>query len=231
MNNRDDFYNDDIDDLEELPNATGDAAKRQRPATPPDEQDEFETEFERRQRGAERETAKRQRQAEKDLRETLLEEEIARKQGADKRALEKQRKRRYTELKRLADSLEIKAALQTVTGTVGCDCWGPDVASDKSVPCLGVFVNYLADNNTKGQALTAQAQPPRLFGVWLFFARAAREEITLAIGTKADDDGGQVDRARPPIQADRVLTLRYAEAQHDQIQAQIQTTLLEWQPA
>lgn len=229
MNDRDDFDYEDNDDFDDLPDASRRPVKASPPATTPSEQDDAETDFERRQMAAKRESARRKRRAEKVIRETMLEDEIARKHGADKRALEKQRKRRYNELKKLADTLDIKTTLQAVTSSVGCDCWGPDVAGDKNVPCLGVFVNYLTE--TPEQPLSPQVQPPRLFGVWLFFARSAKEEITLVVGTKTDDDTGQSDRARPPAQADRVLVLRYRAGDHDQVQSQIKAALLDWQPA
>ena len=71
--------------------------------------------FARRQEGAKRETVKREREMQKIIRQDQEGELIQRNQNRDRRALEKDTKRRYNELKRIADTLGIKQALQRVS--------------------------------------------------------------------------------------------------------------------
>lgn len=186
-------------------------------------------EFARRLEGAKRENAKREREMQKLMRQDQEGELSQRNQNRDRRAQEKDLKRRYNELKRVADMLGIKQALQRVSDTASFACWGPDVASDKKRPSLGVFLNYtpgpLSGGNTAEQNLS-------LFGAWLYLPNPADEQIHIVVGSKSLAlDSEQWERARAPEQSACVLTTHYRSSNHDAIQAQIEQALANWRPS
>jgi hypothetical protein len=186
-------------------------------------------EFARRLEGEKRESAKREREMQKIVRQDQEGELSQRSPNRDRRAQEKDIKRRYNELKRVADTLGIKQALQRVSSTASFTCWGPDVASDKKRPCVGVFLNYtpgpLAGGNIAEQTLS-------LFGAWLYLPNPADEQIHIVVGSKRLAlDSEQWERARAPERAACVLTTHYQPSNHDDIQAQIEQALLNWRPS
>jgi len=186
-------------------------------------------EFARRQEGAKRETVKREREMQKFMRQDQEGELNQRSQNRDRRAQEKDIKRRYNELKRVADTLGIKHALQRVSDAASFTCWGPDVASDKKRPCIGVFLNYtpepLSGVNTAGQTLS-------LFGAWLYLPDPTDEQIHIVVGSKnLALDSEQWERAHAPEKNARVLTTHYQPNDHDAIQAQIEQVLVNWRPS
>lgn len=186
-------------------------------------------EFERRLRGSKRESTRRLRQAQKITKEEEIEAEIARKHiGSDRRAQEKQLKRKFAELKRIADALNIKSILQTLSQSCAYDCWGPDVASEKSRLCMGIFLNFI-DRPVNAPPLDpAQPQLPRLVGVWLYYANSPGDQVRIAVGTRSSEETDQDLRAYPPRQDTRFLTLDYAPGRHSHVQDQIEATLQKW---
>ncbi len=195
--------------------------------------EEEPNEFQRRQRGAKRESAKRQRAAQKQARQDLIEEEFgSRSRDNDRRAREKESKRRFTELKRIADQLEIKHLLHLVSQSAQYDCWGPDVASEKTRPSIGIFLNYT--DRPINQVVTAESPIkwiPKLFGVWLYLPNPNEDQVYLTVGTKdPGEDMSQSGRSLPPSRKDCLLTIPYAAAEHSHIQERIQTALLNWKP-
>ncbi len=189
-------------------------------------------EFERRQRSAKRESTKRQRTEKKLARLELIEEEYSgRTKGTDRRAQEKRIKRKYAELKRIADNLAIKSTLQSLSKAVTYDCWGPDVASDKSRPSIGIFMNYTDRPIELVAANDSSTQwTPKLFGAWLHLPNQSLDQVYVVIGIKTSQEDSQEERSQPPPQETRLLTIPYLESAHSEIQAQVKTALLEWTP-
>ncbi|MBN2472268.1 MAG: hypothetical protein JXN59_16205 [Anaerolineae bacterium] len=181
--------------------------------------DEDTIEFERRQLGAKRETAKRARSVQKQIRQEREAEFTGRRQ-TDKRALEKEIKRRFNELKRIADQLGLKQTLQEVNTRSQTTTWGPDVISDKNRPSVGVVLNYLDDTRSGN---TGPATPS-LFGAWLAYRD---RRITITVGTKASQDNNSLlQNAAPPDKRHCILEVAYDGEEHDGIQNQIATALL-----
>ena len=221
MVDRDDFNLDNSSRREPYP--------RKQPQDWSEDDQEETNEFARRQEGAKRETVKREREMQKIMRQEMEGELSQRSQNRDRRAQEKDIKRRYNELKRVADTLGIKRALQQVTDTATFTCWGPDVASDKKRPSIGVFLNYtpgpLSGGNTAEQTLS-------LFGAWLYLPNPADEQIRIVVGSKRLAlDSEQWERARAPERDACVLTAHYQPKNHDDIQAQIEQALANWRPS
>jgi hypothetical protein len=204
--------------------------KSTRPGPP---QDEEPSEFERRLRGVKRETTKRQRSAQKQARLDLIEEEYgSRGRGTDRRARVKEAKRKYAELKRIADKLEIKQMLQNLGQSAKFHCWGPDVASEKTRLSIGVFLNYTDKPIDQAVPKDAPAQwTPKLFGVWLYLSSASEDQIYVVVGAKTpEEDAGQAERSLPPRRDERLMTIPYAAAEHDRVQEQIRSALMNWMP-
>lgn len=206
--------------------------RSQRETAPPDLTAEDKLEFERRQRSAKRESAKRHRSEKKLARMELIEEQYSgRSKGTDRRAQEKHLKRKYAELKRIAEKLAIKPTLQKMTQTVTYDCWGPDVASDKTQPSIGIFLNY-TDRPIEQVAVsdTSTEWTPKLFGAWLHLLDATGDQIQVAVGIKTSQVDGQEERSQPPPKDACLLTIPYLETAHDTIQAKVHKALLDWKP-
>ena len=185
--------------------------------------DEEAVEFERRQLGAKRENAKRARSDQKQIRQER-EAEFSGRRQTDKRALEKETKRRFNELKRVAEQLGLKATLQELDRTSRTTTWGPDVISDKNRPSVGVVLNFLrtAPGSTAGQAT------PSLFGAWLSYRD---RKIFVSVGTKtADENNSHAQNAAPPGKGLCVLEVSYEDNQHDALQARISEALLNEHP-
>ncbi len=183
------------------------------------------TEFARRQQGVKRESAKRMRAAEKSVRQEREGELSQLNKHKDRRAIDKASKRRFAELKRIANELAIKQTLQKLSENSSQICWGPDVVSDKERPSVGVVLNYTDQSQpqTAGGVLT-----PSLFGAWLYNAGA---EIIVTVGSKeAEDAASQTERARPPRQDRCVLRLTYNEENHNSLQEKLTAALLEKSP-
>lgn len=186
-------------------------------------------EFERRQRGAKRETAKRKRAAEKVRRQELQENEISRKASTDKRAQAKELKRRYSELKRIANTLDIKEILEQLAENCAYTCWGPDLASDKTKPYLGVFLNYTEHPLETMAGDSDQQLTPALVGVWLFYAGPRQDQVYLTVGTHlTTPETNHQEQAAPPPKAQRLLTLPYLPSDHSVLHDQVSTALLAW---
>lgn len=185
--------------------------------------DDEALEFERRQLGAKRETAKRARSVQKQIRQEREAEFSVRRQ-TDKRALEKDVKRRFNELKRVADQLGLKRTLEAVNIQSHTTTWGPDVISDKNRPSIGVVLNFL-DEKPGGVAGPAT---PSLFGAWLSYRD---RRITIAVGTKAaEGSDSHLQNAAPPDKRHCFLEVPYDGDQHDGIQNQVSAALLTKNP-
>lgn len=176
-------------------------------------EDDDVTDFARREQGAKRETVKRARTAEKQLREER-DAEFSSRRTTDKRAIEKDLKRRYNDLKRLANQLGIKDALQDLNNESQMTSWGPDVIGNKTQPSLAVVLNYLSEPGAGG------AQPSTsLFGAWLYFQND-QAMITVATKTPTETESHS-EQASPPAQRDCILVEPYDAAHHDAIRDRV----------
>ncbi len=184
--------------------------------------DEDTLEFARRQMGAKRETVKRARSVQKQIRQER-EAEFSGRRQTDKRALEKEVKRRFNELKRVADQLGLKQTLQEVNIQSHTTTWGPDIISDKNRPSIGVVLNFLDEVPGGGGPAT-----PSLFGAWLSYRD---RRITIAVGTKASEKSdSHLQNAAPPDKRHCILEMAYDGDQHDGIQDKIAAALLTSNP-
>lgn len=177
-------------------------------------EDDESNEFERRQQGAKRESAKRARSAEKELREER-EAEFASNVRTDKRAQQKNLKRRVTELKRVADQLNIKGALQEINNDSQMTAWGPDVISNKNRPSLAVVLNFIPDTSSAHEVTPT----PELFGAWLYYLN---NQVTIAVATKASGEtDSHSEQANPPSRNERIFEITYNDMQSDTIRERI----------
>ncbi|GAB4570218.1 MAG: hypothetical protein Kow0077_03900 [Anaerolineae bacterium] len=184
--------------------------------------DEESGEFLRRQQGAKRESAKRARALQKQMREER-DPDFSANRARDKRAKEKETKRRYNELKRLAETLGIKSALQQLNAQTKTTCWGPDVISDKSRPSIGIVLNYVAE-----QAPNMASTLPALFGAWLYYQNQ-RVMIAVANRTPREDDS-HVQQAQPPDREERIAEMVYEASDHDRVRSRVAETILNHAP-
>lgn len=190
--------------------------------------DDEQNEFARRLQGAKRETVKREREQQKFARQEMESELNQQSHNRDRRALEKDLKRKHNELKRVADTLSIKQTLQRLSGAVSVVCWGPDVASDKARPSIGVFLNYTPV--PLANSIPAE-HTHSLFGVWLYMAGSS-DQIQIVIGSKhLADDAEQSERATVPGRDSWLFATPYKSGSHADIQSRIEQALLAWQPA
>ncbi len=198
--------------------STFNARERKPPAWEKPAEEDDASEFERRQQGVKRESVKRARTAQKEMREER-DTELQSSRLTDRRAIEKELKRRYNDLKRIAEQLGIKQALQALNDKTRTTCWGPDVISDKNRPSIGVVLNYLGDSVGGG------ANPPSsLFGTWLYYRD---NRVMIAVGNKvvAETDS-HVQHAIPPSQRNRILEVPYDETRHAVVSEQITKAIL-----
>ncbi len=190
--------------------------------------DDEQIEFARRLQGEKRETVKREREQQKFARQEMESELNQQSHNRDRRALEKDLKRKQNELKRVADTLNIKLTLQRLSSAVSVVCWGPDVASDKTRPSIGVFLNYTP--TPLANSLPTE-HTHSLFGVWLYMAGSS-DQIQIVIGSKRlADDAGQAERATAPGRDKWQFATPYKAGSHAEIQSKIEQALLAWQPA
>lgn len=172
----------------------------------------------RREQRKKREEEKRRREQQRAFAETLeaLEDDV---QEGRPRA-----KRKPADLKKLAKDLNLKQLVDDVIQISSLSCWGPEVATEKNVVCMGIYLNYLDGQN--GDADTqVETNIMHHFGIWLY---EVGNRLQISIGTKSHDRDDAWDPARPPAKEHILLTLGYHPDRHEQLQQQINAALQGW---